>query len=167
MKIKINEQESYEIKFQDEMSLQELEEFSHRINQILKMNQMSVMGYVKKLGQPRHYNKSGKYTNEAKGLSRKVGNKREWCNTKEKALELLKLQYFGEKEDKEKKAKEVGYSSWVEINKALHGLKKRYKIQPKEVGLKAFPPKTAGQLMRKMIPSLMLKNGRTKTKKKA
>ena len=57
---------------------------------------------------------------------------------REDIINALKIHYFGSKAEKMEFAKDKE-TSWSNINKSFHGLRKRFNISPQEVGLQEFP----------------------------
>lgn len=126
MKIKLSDKETYEIQLKDEITVQELNEILIKLNSLAKIFSKDIFSLVnKEIREKRHYNT-------------KRMNARTWCDTREKAVAVIKLHYSGNKENKLKFAQEVG-ESWNTIVKGMHGLKTRYDIKPQEVGLEHFP----------------------------
>lgn len=88
-------------------------------------------------GTPRKsYTKSPKFLESLK--NKRKTNLRDWCNTKEKVLDLMQYAYHGTKEDRKRIVKITGETNWDVITKSFFGLKNRYDIQPQEVGLTSF-----------------------------
>lgn len=126
MKIQINENESYEINLPDIITIKEFLYIVNKVSSIAQNNQELSSSKEAK----RRYVKSGKY----------CGAKYPWTQNRDKAVELVKLHYFGEKEKKEQIARSNNIS-WYDIVKSLHNLKKRFDIKPQEIGLREFPPR--------------------------
>ena len=61
-------------------------------------------------------------------------------NNREEIVHALKIHYFGEKSEKLQFAK-LKETTWDNIMKAIHGLRKRYNISAQEVGLAEYPTK--------------------------
>lgn len=136
MKIKINEYAEYNIKIKDSLDQQEFFQFLDTLNQIAKMIKKDFLVDSDDMIQ-----EDKKESPKIKSATPKKLHKREYLDTKEKAIKILKLHYFGNKEKKNKFA-EDNNTEWVTIVKGIHGLKNRYSILPKEIGLKSYPTKT-------------------------
>lgn len=137
MEIKINQHESYKIDIPsvvDKVTFFGLLDKLNSISKILSKSDLFANAGV--------INEDGEklITFEHRKYKPRIKTNRDWCNTREKVVSILKLHYSDDKKGKEKKAKEIG-QDWDTIVKSFHGLKKRYNIQPKEVGLKFFPSK--------------------------
>ena len=191
MKIKINENETYEIKLNDEVSLQSLKELIGKI-EILSGPQTFVQPKTPQPqtifvnNRPKHYNtKNSKNSNFGsikcikcehigefynKGFSTN-GSRRLLCklcktsftiqkegrpisptrrkpmkwNGREDIMDALKIHYFGQREDKLMFAEKKG-TSWDNIAKTIHVLRKRHNISPQEIGLKEFPTVKKGRM---------------------
>ena len=201
MKIKINENETYEIKLNDEVSLQSLKELIGKI-EILSGPQTFVQPKTlqpqtsqpqtsqtnSRGNRPKHYNTKnsknskidfenikcikcehiGEFYN--KGFSSN-GSRRLLCklcktsftiqkegrpilptrrkpmkwNGREDIMDALKIHYFGQREDKLMFAEKKG-TSWDNIAKTIHVLRKRHNISPQEIGLKEFPTVKKGRM---------------------
>ena len=140
MRIKINNNEYYELT-QQEIDIQDLLKKLNAIANFTNFNTAVRNNPIPIQTERKKYVKSGKFTNEAKGIGIGHGkriNTRTWCDTREKSVELMKLSYHGTNEEKQKKAQELGVA-WNEIVKSFYGLKKRYNIIPQDVGLERFP----------------------------
>lgn len=124
MKIEINERESYLIDIPEKVNIQELSVIADRFNRLQKLfGKDIVMEAVRE-----------------HGSSQKVKtyhSKYNW--TREKAVEALKIQYS--KMSPEEKEKLIMEKFNIEAKKVREGsfyLKKKFNIQPNEVGLIAF-----------------------------
>lgn len=161
MKIKLNEYMFLTIN-KEILEPDEFGEFMTQLNVISKIvkrdflsNEENVSEKTKlvkleKTKSTRQYVKSGKYKNGSSEIIETKNNKplqrREWCDSKEKVIKLLKIHYFGSKEDKNEIAKKIGLT-WTNINKSFYNIKNRFNIQPKDIGLKRFP--TSKELINK------------------
>ena len=79
----------------------------------------------------------GTLNNDSKSKLGRPVQKR-YGDTKEKVLRLLKVHYFGTIKEKSQLESETGLK-WIELQKAFGKLRDRWKIQPKEIGLKFWP----------------------------
>ena len=61
-----------------------------------------------------------------------------WNKDKEKFLKALKIYYFGPESEKERICSEEK-SDWSSVTKNIIYMKKKFNVQPKEIGLKYFP----------------------------
>lgn len=130
MKIHLSPNEVYEIKIPNEINAENFLELFNRFNSIIrliKINDSQVVNQKPNVEQITIY---------PKRISKKT-NKRDWCNTREKSLDLLQYAYHGTVEDKNRICKIVGME-WFEIGKYFFALKKRFNIKPQEVGLFKF-----------------------------
>jgi Golgi nucleoside diphosphatase len=118
LKIKLSDKELYEIELNDVMTIQELNETLGKLNSISKIFSKDVFSLV---------NKS---SNVEKVIRRRyrISREREWCDTREKIVELLKIRYHGTAEQKDELLKKLGIS-WDALTKALYYLAKRNNIQ--------------------------------------
>ena len=76
-------------------------------------------------------------------VKRRRSKKAGWIGNRDKVIELMKLMWFGSKEDKEKFAIVEG-REWNDITKSIHYGKDKFNIKPQEVGLIRFPSKSEG-----------------------
>ena len=65
-------------------------------------------------------------------------NQNPYFDTKEKVLDVLQYAYHGNKDDKKRISKIMGFN-WNDISKRFHNLFKRYDIKPNEIGLTNLP----------------------------
>lgn len=184
MKIKINENETYEIKLNDEVSLQDLKNLINRI-EILSdgvISATSTPAIPTKLKRKYVFSndndnlKNVKCINCSsqrflkKGLSKK-GLRRLVCKNckvsftineegnvitppkkrkhmkwegKTDVIDALKIHYFGTKAQKMQFAENKN-ASWETITKAIHELRRRFNINPQEIGLQEFPVHKVGR----------------------
>lgn len=135
MKIKINEYAEYNIKIKDSLDQQEFFQFLDTLNQIAKMIKKDFlvdsdndMIQEEKKETPKVIKVKNNNNSKLKVL---------W-DSKEKAIKLIKLHYWGTKEKREK-AIEGFDITWTGMAQRIWNIRKKYNIQPKEVGLKRFP----------------------------
>jgi len=119
MKIIINENEVYEIKIPEQIEAIELFKIQDKFNNLAKLISID----IKNPNPPKTYK------------IRK--NRINWCDTKEKTLDVMQYYYHGTREDRERLSKIIGLNI-SNICKRFHALKKRFNIQPQEVGLVRF-----------------------------
>lgn len=126
MKIRLKENEIYEIKIPEEIDTENLFILLDRLKVITKLSELSDIRKDIKT-------EKRKYTQNPTKTTRLY-------NTKEKTLDLLQYAHHGTKEDKERICKLLNMS-WKEIQKRFYNLIKRYNIQPNEVGLTRWKTK--------------------------
>ena len=132
MKIKINEKESYEILIENEEL--DCDEFLGLLNRLKEIEKI-----ILKIG----YSNSENGQPQSKHVRKKRSKKASWIGDRDKVVELMKLMWFGSKEDKEKFAIIEG-REWNDIIKSIHYGKDKFDIKPEEVGLVRFPVKGEG-----------------------
>jgi len=142
MKINFNENESYEINISNEVNAEEFLNLLERFENLSKLIKLNNPNQPKKLS-----NRPTTYK------TRKKVNTREWCDTREKVLDLMQYNYHGSKSDRERIKKICG-QPWVEVQKSFYGLKKRYDIKPNEVGLNTWERNAPN----KFIPNWIIKS---------
>lgn len=136
MKIQISEDEVYEIKLPEEVnSLEKFNEILNKLERIIKLlrikdnflkeNEKTIGKIETNIYPNRRYSKL---------------NPNPFVNTREKVLDLLQYCYYGTKEDKERIEKIMG-RSYAYISKKLFTYRKKYNIEPQEIGLKSFGTK--------------------------
>lgn len=129
MKIKVNENETYEINFPEDVDTQQFFELFSRLSHISKMIskdpivQSSFRSPINSNG-TRHYRNTGIH---------KAFNK-----DREEAIRFGRLHYHGTKEEKQKVAAECKLG-WDDLIKGFSYAKKKWKIKPHELGLRNFP----------------------------
>jgi len=167
VKFRLSPDETYEVKLQEEYSEEELPRFFELIEKIKNMTFVKKPEYVldldriktKKIEEiennaherkKRKYTRRGKYNkkkiikdNSEQNSEQKPIKKREnkqWLtwDDRDEVINALRIHYRGTPELKQRFAN-MKRTEWKNILWALHGLKKRYKITPEEVGLKEFP----------------------------
>ncbi len=145
MKVKINEYENYEITFPDKIDVQTFLGLVSHLVEIQRMLSKNVFSTVSQqdvsLSTKREYTKSGKYTKEKLTGVRKNAEARKFNKSREEALRLLILNYYGTKEDKEAISEEYNNTPWEKIQSAFSYTRKKWKIQPQEIGITHFPLK--------------------------
>ena len=145
MKIQISDDEIYELKMPELINNpEEFYQILKKLDNIAKIMKINLaMGTT--------YNK---FKNEYQERETSIGikkkkyyfnnpnsprsNQNPYFDTKEKVLDILQYYYFGDKEDKNRISKLMGYE-WGEINKRFHNLIERYSIQANEIGLTHLP----------------------------
>jgi hypothetical protein len=130
MKIKISENESYEIKFDnDEITAEEFLGF---------MNRLRVIEKILMKGELNDYPKTSHHKIKDKGRVRRERIDYPWKNNRAELIKALKVNYFKDIEARKKYEEQTG-QTWDDINKNLHYNKIKFKIKPHELGLKYFP----------------------------
>lgn len=132
MKIKINSREAYEIQLPETIGKDELISITERFEKLIKF-----LGKDELMASVPEENKKEKKIKYPSG--RKKPHKREWARNRNMVIKLLKIHYFGTKGDKEIISKNLKANWSDNIMRSLTNLTKKWKIQPKEVGLKKFP----------------------------
>lgn len=131
MKIVIGEGESYDLKLNDTLTLQELNEVVYKLQSIQKVfgkyNLMSSTSISPEIKNTK--------VRKTRGKGIKL--------SREDVIKGLKLMYFGSKESKKEAEKESGIS-WNALVWRLKYYKKHSNITPKEVGLTRFPVRGEG-----------------------
>ena len=135
MKIKISDDEVYEIKIPNEMEAQEFLGLLDKLSKIVKLITLSKLGNLDKF--KKTFNQRTEDTIQRKKYQKTTGLN-PFYDTKEKALDLLQYSYHGTKEDRQWISRLMGME-WKDIQKRLSNIRGRYEIQPNEVGLKKFP----------------------------
>ncbi len=125
MKIKLSKSESYIIDFPEEVEAIEFLGIISRLNELKKLLTVSAPEITSDilLSNKNH---------------RKRGAKRAFWRTRKDAINLLKLHYFGSKDDKEKLAKRWGMN-WKDISSQMYNIRIKWNIAPEEIDLKKFP----------------------------
>lgn len=145
MRIKLNDFEEHTIKTKEVLEPTEFIEFVERMNQLVRMikrdfvldntlnTELSAIEPTQVYAKPKR-----KYTKNGETI-RKT-NTRDWCDTKEKVINILKIFYFTEnKTDRIKQIEQLTNDKFVIVTKSFHGIKERYNIKPQDVGLKYYP----------------------------
>lgn len=145
MRIKINNEEFYEFRLKDEMSIQELSEVLFKLNSLSKIFSKDV--FISNELDINDKIKHTKYTKKIKVapvmIRRRQKHKKGSINyllDRNKAVEVLKLHYHGTKEQKHAFAKKYN-NDWNEMSKAFSNLRKKFNIPAEEIGLRYFPRK--------------------------
>lgn len=168
MKIKINDYESYEINTLDEITLVSLTDLVERLNNAFPSERITTYssGHITRIEprtiEPNSFMRAGKLVTPKKRLGRPPKNpdsnsvpskpkkpykrKHKWNrgtvlyrSNRDELIKVIKLHYFGNKEDKNKYAEGLGMVWQTDIVKGLDMLRKRNNITPKEVGMDRFP----------------------------
>ena len=132
MKIIINESETYEIKIPNEVNAKDFMKLLTSFDNVVKLIKFNIIR--------EEFRKNPNYKNEVIGTARIYtkhklkSNTRVWCDTREKTLDLMQYAYHGTKEDRLRVVEITGIP-WNEIVKGFNGLKRRYNMQPQEIGL--------------------------------
>jgi hypothetical protein len=143
MKIRIKEDEVYEIKIPEEINASDILILLDRLKVIAKLSELSEIR-VRTKTETRSYVKKGDSPS------------RFW-NTREKALDLLQYAYHGTEEDKERISKLIR-RDWKKTQKQFHLIKKRYNIQPDEVGLTKWKTQYDSKNLDVRIPNWTIKS---------
>lgn len=128
MKIKINENETYEIKVPEEIDGRELFTFKSRIDHILKL-----------VGRdPLIQTAQDKPLTPIERNPHAPIEQRPWDKDRNEAIKLAKTHYFGI--DEEKKAYEqLTHKTWLAVSKNVSPSKMKWQIKPEEIGLTRWP----------------------------
>jgi len=133
MKIKINENESYELILPTSINIKELGVVINKLQKIFKIaSKDEVFGF----------NEDGEINieqTEKKHYKVRLPMNKEIFNSREKALMILQTHYYGTKEEKGEILKALDKTNWNDLSKGFHMVKKRYNIKPQEVGLTRYP----------------------------
>ncbi len=129
MKIKINENETYEIKVPEVIDGRELFTFKSRIDHILKLvgrDPLMQTAQDKPLTPVKTRNPHAPI------------EQRPWDQSRENALKFIRCHYFGT--DEEKQAYEqISGKPWKDIYKRTSGIKIRWNIKPEDVDMIRWP----------------------------
>ncbi len=131
MKIKINQYESYNIEFPDEIGAQEFFAMKGRIDNIARL-----IGKDPLLQTAQDVPFTPIKAQRIRQSS--TIEQRPWSQSREKAIKFVKCHYCGTDEEKAEYVKISG-KPWINIYKRVSGLKQQHNIQPEEVGLTRFP----------------------------
>lgn len=182
MKIKINNQESYEVAVAEEYTATGFVEFSERINKIAKVisettetdtipiskmgkpsNPLPIVGISCKHCGSTNLNRDGKAKGDPRqryackdcgrkfkeGIKPKERGKAKFkWKDRDEVIRVLRMHYTGTKAEKQAYANSKG-AEWNIITKSFSNLRKRYNVQPAEIGLTDFP-----NLKTKGLPSI-------------
>jgi hypothetical protein len=129
MKIKINENEVYEIKTPEVLNPEDFLNFLNKLDRIAKIIKINLITGTN------YEDFKGKYNRKFKEKKGKIGNP--YFDTKEKVLDIMQYFFFGTEEDKERICNLVGISK-NELYKRFNGFKKRFNIKPEEIGFLVF-----------------------------
>ena len=135
MEIKISNEESHNIKIPDVVTLDEFKGVMIRLKELEK--------FIDKFFS---YDESDfkespqTHKNYKKRISSEM---RPWTTDRDKFMEILKLHYFGNKEEKGDYVERYGRGrkEWSNITKAFHSLKKKFNVTPEEMKMIRFPAK--------------------------
>jgi hypothetical protein len=139
MKIYINDDETYEMKIPEKATAEEFLDIVNRLNNATKIIKLSMASVVKPtlpvtIKTPMMNFPQNKLINQ---IPNKVkvgkGHKLEYYNTREKALDIMQYFYHGTKEDRIRIANITG-KSIDDILKNFTYMKKKYNIQPRDIG---------------------------------
>jgi hypothetical protein len=131
MKVKIQTEEGfYETEIKEQLSLTELLETIDRLKEVYRF--LSPLTKKKDDWDDSNINYAVRETAERKT------QKRDWCDTREKAVNIVKLHYTGTKEQKQEFANSIDHD-WNDIVKSIWGLTRRYEIIPQDIGMNRFP----------------------------
>lgn len=138
MKIIINKDETYVIDIPSEINAAEFIKLFDRFykltklisfNAIIHKKSQSVMGGINS-----SLNPDSSLTLAPVSIKRER-HKRTWCNSREKALDLMQYVRHGTKEDKERIVN-ITKTKWKDLSKSFKGIRDRYNIKPEEIGIK-------------------------------
>lgn len=155
MKITINENESYDINFPELVSKEEFFAIKLRLDTIVKL-----LGKDPLLQLTKEMPKTPSVRNPHAPIEQ-----RPWDQSRKNAIELVRVHYFGIDEEKQAYEKISG-RVWRDIYKRVSGLKERWNIQPKDIGLTRWP--TVKEMWgAKELEHLKIQNGtKTETEEK-
>jgi hypothetical protein len=154
-KFQISKDETYEVKFRDEYSEEEMPDFFELVEKIKNLSSNKERKPViiiksEKVSEPdkkkkRKYKKSGKYKNHKNSVEPKVKHRKRRASAvhwedRDEAVNVLRIHYRGTPELKQRFAN-MKRTDWKTLTKSFSNLRKRYKITPEEVGIKFFPPR--------------------------
>ena len=139
MQIEINSKgDFFNINVPDKVDTQELNELIFTLQGISKMFSRDVLKMVKNVDVKKIDTTTGKRTYKR----RQHHNWKNPIDSREKAIELLKLHYYGTKEDRKQFISDFNfYSTWDDLSKSFWTTRNKYKIMANEVGLFMFPAK--------------------------
>jgi hypothetical protein len=133
MKVKIQTEDGfYETEVKEQLSLTELLETIDKLKEVYRF-----LSPLTKKKDDYWDDSNINYTIRDIKPRKKTTNSREWCDTREKAINIMKLHYSGTKEQKLEFANSINHD-WNNIVKSIWGLQNRYKITPKDIGLERF-----------------------------
>jgi hypothetical protein len=132
MKIKISENETYEIELPNskEININEFYEIVKKFDNIIKIIQINIQSGTNFETFQTNFNQRRKNTIQ-------IGRKNNFYDTREKVLDIMQYFYCGTQEDRERISKLMGVNP-AYIIKSFFNLRKRYNIKPQEVGLIQF-----------------------------
>jgi hypothetical protein len=153
MKIKFSDDVEINVNIREEYNSQEFAELLSKLHSIQKMlgrDLLSMSGGIgiKKKGRP-----SSNPVNNIARIKRAM-KRRDWCNTREKAIDVIKMHYHGTKEEKTKWSQKNNVI-WNDAVKSMYALKNRYNIQASEVDMKRFPVRN--EITQEQITALKIK----------
>jgi hypothetical protein len=143
MKVKINDEETYEINLKDEYSREEFASLLEKLDKISNLIQTPAFltNKKKKAGRPKLEKPTQSLPASIPKKSRKKSKVRVRWDNRDEVLKALNIHYNGTKEDKQAYAREKGID-WDKLIKGFSGLRKRYNVKPKELGISKFPTRT-------------------------
>ena len=167
MKVQINKEEIYEIKLPESVTTKEqLDYVINRLQQISKLSDEQEQPFsVEQINDNgnhpinlrNHLNyptiipirKNGNY-NPYDGFSNKKYARHTFFDTREKAIYILQLHYHGTQEQRMRIIEKMNIKGgWNEFSKGFWGIRHKYNMQPKELGLIRIPQKGEGGKKRK------------------
>ena len=153
VKVKINENESYEIAIPQELDMGQLIGIVERLKLITKMSQNEFMPQVletpKLIKAKREYVKKDNYI-----LSKKATDI--LSTNRSLSVEFIRLYYLNNEESMNTFLLSNGLEGYLNSNrtwfsKKVHQFRKKWSIEPKEVGITAFPVKAGRHYFEKNI----------------
>ena len=130
MRIKINDEESYEIAINDEYSFPEFIQLLGKLVKVSKIISTETEETPKKV--------NSLPSSVQKTRSKQRGKARIKWN-RELAIKALKIHYHSTKSEKEAFASSLNVPNWNYLLKATSALRRRFDISPQEIGLSFFP----------------------------
>jgi hypothetical protein len=129
MKIRINDEESYEIKIPNEIEARDFLNLLNSFDNIVRLIRINNI--------PKELVKLPKIITETnkKGRIRGTKKHRDWADTREKVLDIMQYAYHGNKEDRKRIMRITGVNDFQVISKSFFWLVKRYQLKPEEVGM--------------------------------
>jgi hypothetical protein len=138
MKVRLSEKELYEFQIPEVIEIQDLPNILSKLN---ALNEFNIVKPIKPLSSTPYgiqevHAKKGNYTGRAP--------KRKWCDTREKAIAVITMSYYGTQRERDEFCK-FFKEDWVNVSKSFHNLKDRYNLKPQEVGLQRFLKQSDGR----------------------
>ncbi len=146
MKIKINQYESYNIDFPDEIGAQEFFAMKGRIDNIARLIGKDPLLQTAQDAPMTEFKQTKVHA---------PIEQRPWDASREEGLKFIKCQYFGTQIERAEYEK-ISQRTWGDISKRVSSCKIKWNIQPKEVGMIRFP--TIWEARKRLINTLKIQN---------